>query len=97
MVLKTALVLLMGLLGLAYRATQPAHPESTELSDVPPTSSPRIMLSDGRYLAYKEKGVPKNESNYKIIIVHGFGSSKEMNFLAPQVQKQTLFLTFFLL
>ncbi|KAL6341784.1 hypothetical protein AAG906_038028 [Vitis piasezkii] len=84
MVLKTALVLLMGLLGLAYRATQPAHPESTELSDVPPTSSPRIMLSDGRYLAYKEKGVPKNESNYKIIIVHGFGSSKEMNFLAPQ-------------
>lgn len=48
-------------------------------------TSARIKLSDGRYLAYKEMGVPKNESKYKIIIVHGFGSSKEMNFLAPQV------------
>lgn len=52
--------------------------------DLPP-ASPRIRLADGRYLAYRESGVPKNKANYKIIIVHGFGSSKEMSFLAPQV------------
>ena len=75
----------MVLLGSAYQVTQPVHPEMTESDDACPASSPRIRLSDGRYLAYKERGVPKNESNYKIIVIHGFGSSKEMNFLAPQV------------
>ncbi|KAL9272248.1 hypothetical protein AKJ16_DCAP22447 [Drosera capensis] len=46
--------------------------------------SPRIKLSDGRYLAYRETGVPKCDAVYKIIIAHGFGSSKDMSFLAPQ-------------
>ncbi|KAL4344504.1 hypothetical protein AHAS_Ahas11G0185000 [Arachis hypogaea] len=46
--------------------------------------SPRIKLRDGRHLAYLERGVSKDVAKYKIIIVHGFGSSKEMNFLAPQ-------------
>ncbi|XP_028772489.1 uncharacterized protein LOC114762797 isoform X1 [Neltuma alba] len=49
-----------------------------------PVASPRIRLGDGRYLAYRELGVPKEKAKHKIIIVHGFGSSKEMNFLAPQ-------------
>ncbi|CAH1452430.1 unnamed protein product [Lactuca virosa] len=44
----------------------------------------RIKLSDGRYLAYKERGVPKNESTYRVVIVHGFASNKEMNFMATQ-------------
>ncbi|XP_071711012.1 uncharacterized protein [Rutidosis leptorrhynchoides] len=48
------------------------------------SSSGRIKLSDGRYLAYKERGVPKNQSNYRIIIIHGFASNKEMNFMASQ-------------
>ncbi|CAN6695421.1 unnamed protein product [Malus baccata var. baccata] len=47
-------------------------------------ASPRIKLADGRHLAYRESGVPKSKANYKIIMVHGFGSSKEMSFLAPQ-------------
>ncbi|XP_025654811.1 uncharacterized protein [Arachis hypogaea] len=46
--------------------------------------SPRIKLRDGRHLAYLERGVSKDVEKYKIIIVHGFGSSKEMNFLASQ-------------
>ncbi|KAL9296868.1 hypothetical protein ACSQ67_022764 [Phaseolus vulgaris] len=46
--------------------------------------SPRVRLRDGRYLAYREKGVPKDQAKHIIIIVHGFGSSKDMNFLAPQ-------------
>ncbi|XP_047313413.1 uncharacterized protein LOC124916702 [Impatiens glandulifera] len=44
----------------------------------------RILLSDGRYLAYQERGVPKNEAQFKLIIVHGFGSSKDMIFLLSQ-------------
>lgn len=49
------------------------------------TYSTKIRLSDGRNLAYKETGVPKEKSNYRIIFVHGFNSSKESSFLAPQV------------
>ena len=45
----------------------------------------RVKLRDGRFLAYKERGVPKNEAKYKIILIHGFGSSKEMNFSASKV------------
>ncbi|XP_038705650.1 uncharacterized protein LOC120001406 isoform X2 [Tripterygium wilfordii] len=57
---------------------------SEEEADVPVSSSPRIRLSDGRYLAYTERGVPKHISKFKIVIIHGFGSSKEMTFLVPQ-------------
>ncbi|XP_013747077.2 uncharacterized protein LOC106449964 [Brassica napus] len=44
----------------------------------------RVKLRDGRFLSYKERGVPKNEAKYKIILIHGFGSSKEMNFSASK-------------
>ena len=47
--------------------------------------SRQLRLSDGRNLAYKERGVAKEKSNYRITIVHGFNSSKESEFLAPQV------------
>lgn len=50
-----------------------------------PNISSKITLIDGRKLAYKERGVPKEKSNYRIIFVHGFDSSKERDFLAPQV------------
>ncbi|GAB2274614.1 hypothetical protein Dimus_009383 [Dionaea muscipula] len=56
----------------------------TKSMDDPQITSPRIKLSDGRHLAYRETGVPKSEAVYKIIIAHGFGSSKDMSFLAPQ-------------
>jgi len=46
---------------------------------------PRIRLRDGRHLAYIERGVPKDKAKYKIIIVHGFGSTKGMHFQASQV------------
>ncbi|RYR03452.1 hypothetical protein Ahy_B06g082426 [Arachis hypogaea] len=48
--------------------------------------SSRIKLRDGKHLAYLERGVSKDVAKYNIIIVHGFGSSKEMNFLAPQLE-----------
>lgn len=88
MVFKKMVGLMMGCLGLAKQPTQPAPPsENSESLSIDATicSSPRIRLSDGRLLAYTERGVPKNKSKYRVIVVHGFGSSKEMNFLAPQV------------
>lgn len=45
----------------------------------PQVISPRIRLKDGRYLAYRETGVKKEEAKHKIIFVHGFNGSKDMN------------------
>ncbi|KAG4996928.1 hypothetical protein JHK84_027960 [Glycine max] len=70
MVSRAAIVLLIGLVGMFYQGFL--------------VSPPRVRLRDGRYLAYTEKGVPKDQAKHSIIIVHGFGSSKDMNFLAPQ-------------
>ncbi|KAJ4724807.1 alpha/beta-Hydrolases superfamily protein [Melia azedarach] len=78
---------------MVYQATQLSPPSSTPS---PSVTSPRIRLSDGRYLAYKEKGVPKEDSNYRIIIVHGFGSSKEMNFPVSQELTEELGIYFLL-
>lgn len=94
MVFKKVVVLMMGCLGLAKQPTLPAPPAETEESssiDVEISGSQRIRLSDGRFLAYTERGVPKNKSNYTVIVVHGFGSSKEMNFMASQVNNFSLF------
>ncbi|CAI9760965.1 unnamed protein product [Fraxinus pennsylvanica] len=80
--------LMMGCLGLSKQPTRPvpfAENSGSLQIDQIVCNSPRIRLSDGRFLAYRETGVPKNRSNYRIIVVHGFGSSKEMNFMAPQV------------
>lgn len=82
MVSGTAVVVMIGLLGMVYQARQLPPPQR----ESPPRKSPRVRLSDGRHLAYRERGVPKDKSKYKIIIVHGFGSSKEMTFMAAQVQ-----------
>lgn len=87
MVFKKMVVLVMGCLGLAKQQTQTVpKPKTVESStvDVEPNSL-RIKLNDGRFLAYTERGVPKNKSNYRIIVVHGFASSKDMHFMASQV------------
>ncbi|CAA7033748.1 unnamed protein product [Microthlaspi erraticum] len=44
----------------------------------------RVKLRDGRFLAYREGGVPKEEAKFKIILVHAFGSSKYMYFPASK-------------
>lgn len=91
MVSRAAIVLLMGLLGMVYQGTQLPPNDSA----ITPVVSPRIRLRDGRYMAYRERGVPKEKAKHSIIIVHGFGSSKDMNFQAPQVHA-SIFLIFFL-
>ncbi|KAL8057817.1 hypothetical protein ABFX02_04G208300 [Erythranthe guttata] len=91
MVFKKVVSLMMGCLGLAKQPTQPAHllsettGESLSINEVQRCcNSQRIKLSDGRLLAYAERGVPKNNSIYRVIVVHGFASSKDMNFMASQ-------------
>ncbi|KAL9228575.1 hypothetical protein vseg_004138 [Gypsophila vaccaria] len=58
-----------------------AMPPSSKVWGKPndvPVPMPTIKLSDGRHLAYKEQGVPKDVAKHKAIVVHGFNSSKDI-------------------
>lgn len=72
----TLAVLLIGFLAWAYQVTQPPPPKICGSPNGPPITAPRIKLRDGRYLAYKEHGVPKDAAKHKIIYVHGFNSCR---------------------
>lgn len=69
----------------AYRSLNPPPPKRCGTPNGPPVTSPRIRLSDGRNLAYKERGVPKEIAKYKVILVHGFDSSKDIYLPLSQV------------
>ncbi|KAI3890145.1 hypothetical protein MKX03_020046 [Papaver bracteatum] len=71
---KISLVVLMVFVAFAYQAIQPPAPKICGSLDGPPITAPRVKLSDGRHLAYKEHGVPKDEAKYKIVYIHGFDS-----------------------
>lgn len=73
---KLLLVGLVGLLAWAYQATRPPPPKICGTPDGPPITAPRVKLSDGRHLAYKEHGVPKDQAKYKFVYVHGFNSCR---------------------
>ncbi|KAL0426534.1 UNVERIFIED_CONTAM: hypothetical protein Slati_2828200 [Sesamum latifolium] len=70
---KLLLICFVGFLAWAYQATQPPPPKRCGSTDGPPVTAPRVQLKDGRYLAYKEYGVPKDKAKHKIVFVHGFG------------------------
>ncbi|CAN6703603.1 unnamed protein product [Malus baccata var. baccata] len=69
-------ILLVGLLAWAYQAARPPPPNICGSPGGPPVTASRIRLRDGRFLAYKEHGVPKQVAKYKIIFVHPFFSSR---------------------
>ncbi|KAI3933936.1 hypothetical protein MKW92_038719 [Papaver armeniacum] len=69
-----SLVVLMVFVAFAYQAIQPPPPKICGSPGGPPITAPRIKLSDGRRLAYKEHGVPINDAKYKIVYIHGFDS-----------------------
>ena len=85
MIAPIVVALTVGLLGWAYQASKPAPPKICGSPDGPPVTSPRVKLGDGRHLAYREAGVSKEEAKYKIVVIHGFDSSKDQNLPAPQV------------
>ncbi|KAK9127763.1 hypothetical protein Syun_016560 [Stephania yunnanensis] len=78
MFVSIAVVVVVGLLGWAYKAAVPPRPKICGSPNGPPVTSPRVTLSDGRHLAYKEMGVSKDKAKYKIIVVHGVDSSKDV-------------------
>ncbi|KAL9255839.1 hypothetical protein AKJ16_DCAP22519 [Drosera capensis] len=84
------LVLLVGCLALAYRAIQPPPPNFCGSPGGPPITAPRIKLSDGRHLAYKEHGVPKEKANYKFIYVHGFDSYRIHAVVASELSQEII-------
>lgn len=74
---KITVVLLMGILAWTYQAVvRPPPPKICGSPDGPSITAPRIKLRDGRHLAYKDHGAPKDTAKYKIIYVHGTGSSR---------------------
>ncbi|XP_056690700.1 uncharacterized protein [Spinacia oleracea] len=66
----------------------PPPPRICGLPGGPPITSPRVKMSDGRYLAYKETGVPKENAKYKIIFVHGFGNSRHDVVIAANLPRE---------
>ncbi|KAE8037648.1 hypothetical protein FH972_010221 [Carpinus fangiana] len=97
MIAPIAVALAVGFLGWAYQALKPPPPKICGSPDGPPITSPRVKLSDGRHLAYRESGVPKEEAKYKIIVVHGFDSSKDLGLPVPQelIEELKIYILFF--
>ncbi|KAM5550659.1 hypothetical protein ABKV19_027150 [Rosa sericea] len=87
---RVAFLLLVGLLAWAYESTQPPPPKICGFPGGPPITAPRIKLRDGRYLAYKEHGVSKQVARYKIIFVHGFGSSRHDAVIATKTSPEVI-------
>ncbi|KAH6837797.1 alpha/beta-Hydrolases superfamily protein [Perilla frutescens var. hirtella] len=69
---KVLFVCLVGFLAWAYQAARPPPPKTCGSKDGPPITAPRMQLKDGRYLAYKEYGVSKDDAKFKIVFIHGF-------------------------
>lgn len=68
--------LLLGFLAWAYQGIQPPAPKICGSPGGPTVTATRIILKDGRHLAYKEHGVPKDKASFKIIYIHGFDSCR---------------------
>lgn len=84
---KVIAVLLIGLLAWLYNDNTFCPPPPLICGSLhgPPVTAPRITLRDGRHLAYKEHGVPKDIARYKVILVHGFLSSRHEDSLTKSV------------
>lgn len=68
------IVLIVIVVTCIFQYNLPPPPRICGLPGGPAITAQRVKLRDGRYLAYKETGVPKESSKFKIIFVHGFGS-----------------------
>ncbi|XP_042042750.1 uncharacterized protein LOC121787966 [Salvia splendens] len=73
---KLLLVFFVGFLAWAYQAIKPPPPKICGSKDGHPVTAPRIQLKDGRHLAYKEFGVPKDNAKHKIVFVHALDTCR---------------------
>lgn len=76
---KLLLVFFVCIAASTYKAIQPPPPKLCGSPDGPSITGPRIKLRDGRYLAYIEHGVPRDEATHKIVVVHGSDSCRHDN------------------
>lgn len=83
--MAVAVALMVILIGWTYMSLKPPPPKTCGSVNGPPVTSPRVKLSDGRHLAYREFGVPKEEAKYKIIVIHGYANSKDSHLPVSQV------------
>ncbi|KAJ1435945.1 Alpha/Beta hydrolase fold [Sesbania bispinosa] len=90
MLSKIAAILLIVIVALAYQAIQPPPPKTCGSPGGPPITGPRIKLRDGRHLAYKEHGVPRQVANKKIVFLHGFASSRHDAVIATNLPQGLL-------
>ncbi|KAL9263329.1 hypothetical protein AKJ16_DCAP15136 [Drosera capensis] len=90
MIQNIMIVLLIGSLALAYQAIQAPPPNICGSPGGPPITAPRIRLSDGRHLAYKEHGVPKEKAKHKFIFVHGFDSYRNHAVVATDLSPEII-------
>lgn len=74
---QIAIVGLVGVVAWVYQAIKPPPPKICGSRNGPPVTATRVKLRDGRYLAYKELGVPKERAKHKLIYVHGFDQSRD--------------------
>lgn len=89
MLKAVSLILLVGFVAWAYQAIQPPPPKICGSPGGPSVKGTRIMLKDGRHLAYKEYGVSKDKANYKVVFVHGFGSCRhDLPPLSPEFAEE---------
>ncbi|CAO2824770.1 unnamed protein product [Amaranthus hypochondriacus] len=77
MLVAVILSMLMGGAVYLYKLIKPPPSRRCGSLNGPPVTSPRIRLSDGRYLAYKVRGATKANAKYKVILSHGFFASKD--------------------
>lgn len=85
---KLAFVSIVGFLAWAYKAIQPPPPVICGTPNGPPVTAPRIRLQDGRHLAYKESGIPKERAKYKIIMTHGFLGSRNDSLFSEELLEE---------
>ena len=92
MMLPVIVAIVVCLASYIYRSLKPPPPRICGVPHGPPVTSPRIRLSDGRYLAYRESGVDRASANHKIIVVHGFNNSKDMELPISKVWYALVFI-----
>ncbi|XP_074293969.1 uncharacterized protein LOC141621208 [Silene latifolia] len=97
MFVQVAVPVAVAVVVIAYKALKPPPPKICGTPGGPPVTSPRIKLKDGRYLAYREAGVSKDEAAYKIVFIHGFNSSKFQSLPVSQgiVEELKLYFLYF--
>ncbi|GMG99477.1 hypothetical protein Nepgr_001317 [Nepenthes gracilis] len=87
MLKKVGVMLVIVVVAWVHQSIHPPPPKICGSPGGPAITAPRIKLRDGRYLAYKESGVPKESAKFKIIFVHGFDCCRHDAVIATHLPK----------